>query len=146
MSEAGAYLIVDGHSIIHAWPELRRLHRLSAKRHLAREELLRRMRHLHDLGSERVIVVFDGVGGRVSEEREPGGLQVFYADAATTADTVIERLATKYAARHRIRVATADHMVRETVHAAGADWLSPEMLRDLCERTERDMRARIGRS
>lgn len=146
MPEAGAYLIVDGHSIIHAWPELRRLHRLSAKRHLAREELLKRMRHLQDLGGERVIVVFDGAGARVSEEREPGGLQVFFADAATTADTVIERLATKYAARHRIRVATADNMVRETIHAAGADWLSPDMLKDLCDRTEQDMRKRIGGS
>lgn len=146
MPQAGAYLIVDGHSIIHAWPELRKHHLVSAKRHLARDELLRRMRHLQDMSGERVIVVFDGIGSRVTEEREPGGLQIFYADAGTTADTVIERLAAKYAGTHRIRVATADGMIRETIHAAGADWLSPEMLKDLCERTEKEMRERIARS
>lgn len=137
-----SYLIVDGHSVIHAWPELLKLHRASARRHLAREELLKRMRHLQDMTGERVVVVFDGTGARVSEEREAAGVQVFYADAATTADAVVERLAARHAATHRLRVVTADGMVRDSVSASGADWLSPDGLRACCDRAEADMRKR----
>lgn len=145
MAEQASYLIVDGHSVIHAWPELLKLHRVSAKRHLAREELLKRMRHLQDMTGERVVVVFDGRGAGVSEERETEGLQVFYADAATTADAVVERLAARHAATHRIRVVSADGMVRDSVMASGADWMSPDGLRGECERAETEMRRRIGK-
>lgn len=143
MPEPASYLIVDGHSVIHAWPELLKLHRATPRRHLAREELLRRMRHLQDMSGDRVVVVFDGAGSGVSEEREKEGIQVFYADAATTADTVIERLAARHAASHRIRVVSADGMVRDSVMASGADWMSPDSLSDLCERAEAEMRRRL---
>ena len=33
------YLLIDGHSVIHAWPELLREHRAASRRHLARIEL-----------------------------------------------------------------------------------------------------------
>lgn len=145
MAQMTTYLIVDGHSVIHAWPPLRKLHGVSAKRHLAREELLKRLRHLQDMTGERVVVVFDGPGSKMSEERETEGLQIFYADAATTADAVVERLAVRHAASHRIRVASADGMVRDSVLASGAEWMSPEGLHDLCERAEQEMRRRIGR-
>lgn len=144
MAGAQTYLIIDGHSVIHAWPELLKLHRASARRHLAREGLLKRMRHLQDMTGERVVVVFDGKGSRVSEERETEGLQVFYADAATTADAVVERLAAKYATAHRIRVVSADGMVRDSIMASGAEWMSPDGLRELCDRAETEMRRRIG--
>ena len=55
------------------------------------------MRLLQDMTGQRVVVVFDGTGRRLTEEREDGGIQVFYADAGQTADSVIERLAAKYA-------------------------------------------------
>ena len=80
------YLLVDGHSIIHAWDELRKLHARGASRHLAREELLKRMRTLQDMTGQRVVVVFDGTGAKLTDEREPDGLQIVYADAAHTAE------------------------------------------------------------
>lgn len=138
------YLIIDGHSVIHAWPDLRKLHLAAARRHLAREELLKHMRHLQDMTGERVVVVFDGSRTATSEEREKDGLQIFYADAGTTADGIVERLAAKYAATHRIRVTTADGMVRDSVQASGAEWLSPDALLGECDRAEAEMRRRIG--
>jgi predicted RNA-binding protein with PIN domain len=144
MPPSHRYLIVDGHSVIHAWEELARLHRVSARRHLAREELMKRMRHLQDMTGERVVVVFDGIGSRVSEEREKGGLQIFYADAGTTADTVIERLAARHATTHPLRVVTADGMIRDSIHSSVAFWLSPDSLRDECDRAEKEMRKRIA--
>lgn len=137
------FLLVDGHSIIHAWDELRALNRQPARRHSARELLLQRLRHYQDMTDERVIVVFDGTQARITEEREPQGLQIFYADPGTTADTIIERLVAKYAKEHDLRAATADGMIRETVSAFGAHWISPDSLRTLCDAAEGDMRRRI---
>lgn len=144
MNAPRSYLLVDGHSVIHAWPELRRDQLVASRRHLARTGLLQRLRHLQDMTGTQVVVVFDGTQSKLNEEREKDGLQIIYADSGTTADNVIERLAAKYARQHPMRVASADGMVRETIHAFGADWLSPEMLRRLCEDAEKDMRTRLG--
>ncbi len=140
---APRFLLIDGHSVIHAWPELRALNQQAARRHTARDLLLQRMRHYQDMTGERVIVVFDGTQSRSSEEREPGGLQIFYADAGTTADTIIERLVARYAAQFPMRAATADGMIRETVSAFGGHWISPETLRTICDEAEGEMRRRI---
>lgn len=145
MAERGRYLIVDGHSILHAWPELRPLNLNPAKRQMAKDRLLQRLRHYQDMSGERVIVVFDGTTSRITEEREPQGLQIFYADMGTTADTIIERLVAQHAKQHDIRAATNDGMIRETVDAFGGSWMSPETLLTLVDQAEGDMRKRIGR-
>lgn len=138
------YMLIDGHSVIHAWPELLRDHRSAARRHLARQELLKRMRHLQDMSGMQLVVVFDGAKQGTNEEREPQGLQIIYADPGTTADTIIERLVAKYVAERPMRVVSADGMVRETILSLGADWISPDMLRGLCDDAERDMRTRLA--
>ena len=139
------FLIIDGHSIIHAWDDLRKLHARGPSRYLAREELLKRMRTLQDMTEQRVVVVFDGTGAKVTDEREDGGVQIFYADTGHTADSVIERLAAKYAKQFQIRVCTADRMIWETVRAFEAHWISPDDLRYEVEQAEGEMRGRIGR-
>ena len=138
------YLLVDGHSIIHAWEDLRKLHSRGASRYLAREELRKRMRLLQDMTAQRVVLVFDGTGERLTEEREDDGIQVFYADAAQSADSVIERLAARYARQFQIRVCTADRMIWETVRAFEAHWISPDDLRFEFEKAEAEMRDRIN--
>jgi uncharacterized protein len=146
MPEKLTYLIVDGHSVIHAWPDLLRLHRISSKRQMARLGLLKRLRFLQDMTGERVVVVFDGTGARTSEEREDEGLQIFYADAKATADTVVERLAVRYATQHPLTVVSADGMVRDSVLASGAEWMSPEALEQRCQMAEKqckDVMARL---
>lgn len=143
--ESPRFLLVDGHSIIHAWDDLRRLHGRGDKRYLAREELLKRMRTLQDMSGERVVVVFDGTGAKITEERESDGVQVFYADTSHTADAIIERLAAKYAVQFRLRVCTADRMIWDGVRASGAEWISPDLLRFEVERAEEEMRGKIGK-
>jgi uncharacterized protein len=137
------FLIVDGHSIIHAWDDLRRLHLRGDKRYLAREELLKRMRTLQDMSGERVVVVFDGTGSKTTEEHSPDDVQVFYADAGRTADAVIEQLAAKYASQFSIRVCTADRMIWDSVRASGAEWISPDVLCYEVERAEGDLSKRV---
>ncbi len=138
------YLLIDGHNVIHAWPELLREHRVASRRHLARIELLKRLRNLQDMTGTQVVVVFDGARQGTNEEREPEGLQIIYADPGTTADTIIERLVAKYAAERPMRVVSADGMVRETILSLGAEWISPDSLRVMCDGAETQMRTRLA--
>jgi uncharacterized protein len=135
MPQGARYLIVDGHSIIFAWPELRQLQaRRSA---LAREALMKRLRDYQDWTGVRVVVVFDGKGRKIEATSDPADVQVFYSRRGQTADAIIERLASKYAKRFELMVATSDSMEAETVGACGAEWISPEALRSLLLRARR---------
>jgi uncharacterized protein len=129
MPERARYLIVDGHSVIFAWPELRKLH--ARRSSLAREALIKRLRGYQDWTGVRVVVVFDGKGSKIEATSEPADVQVFYSRTGQTADAIIERLASKYAKRFELMVATSDSMEGETVQACGAEWISPEALRGL---------------
>jgi predicted RNA-binding protein with PIN domain len=126
-----SYLIVDGHSVIFAWPDLRKLH--ARRTALAREALSQRLRHYQDWTGVHVVVVFDGQGARVSASADPHDIQIFYSRQGQTADAIIERLASKYAERFRIVVATSDNLERETASACGAECISPEGLREMLE-------------
>jgi uncharacterized protein len=129
MQSRARYLIVDGHSVIFAWPELRKLH--ARRSSLAREALLKQLRDYQDWTGVHVVVVFDGKGKKVEATSEPADVQIFYSRTGQSADAIIERLASKYAKRHELVVATSDSMVAETVNACGADRTSPEGLRAL---------------
>jgi predicted RNA-binding protein with PIN domain len=130
------YLIVDGHSVIFAWPELRKLH--ARRSSSAREALIKRLRDYQDWTGVRVVVVFDGKGRKVEATSSPAEVQVFYSRTGQTADAIIERLASKYAKRFELMVATSDSMEAETVAACGAEWISPEALRGLVSSTRRN--------
>ena len=122
-------LIVDGHSVIFAWPEIRKLHvRRDA---LAREEIVKLLTQYQDSTGIHVVVVFDGKGARASETTEPGGIQVFYSGMDQTADDIIERLVAKYAEKHDITVATSDLLEQQTVTSFGGACVSAEGLRSL---------------
>ena len=135
MPNRARYLIVDGHSVIFAWPELRNLH--ARRSSLAREALIKQLRNYQDWTGVRVVVVFDGKGRKVEATSEPAEVQVFYSRTGQTADAIIERLASKYAKRFELMVATSDSMEGETVEACGAEWISPEALRSLLLRARR---------
>ena len=97
MQPSVRYLIVDGHSVIFGWPELRRLH--ARRSSLAREALVKQLRDYQDWTGVRVVVVFDGKGKNVETISDPGEVQIFYSRSGQSADAIIERLASKYARR-----------------------------------------------
>jgi uncharacterized protein len=132
------YLVVDGHSVVFAWPELRKLHQRRAS--LAREALIKRLRDYQDWTGVRVVVVFDGKGSQVSATSDPHEIQIFYSRKGQTADAIIERLASKYAMRFDLIVATSDYLEQQTASACGAGCISPEMLRDILEQGTRASR------
>jgi hypothetical protein len=125
------YLIVDGHSVIFAWPELREMHQRRSS--LARDALVRKLRDYQDWTGVRVVVVFDGKGTVVDASAEPGEIQIFYSRAGQTADSVVERLASKYGSQYRLLVATSDYLEQETASACGAECISAEALRGLLD-------------
>lgn len=132
MQSRARYLIVDGHSIIFTWPELRKLH--ARRSSLAREALLKQLRDYQDWTGVRVVAVFDGKGRKVESTSEPAEVQVFYSRSGQSADSIIERLTSRYGKRFDLTVATSDSMEAETVHACGAEWVSPDGLRELLRR------------
>lgn len=137
----GRYLIVDAHSIIFAWPDLRALH--ARRMILAREALIQRLTAYHDFADARVVIVFDGQGSRPRDESLPGGVQVIYSATGQTADAVIERLVAAYAPIHDLTVATGDYLEQQTVTTFGAQAVSPEMLLKMVEECERDLQQTI---
>jgi predicted RNA-binding protein with PIN domain len=129
MQSRARYLIVDGHSVIFAWPELCKLH--AHRSSLAREALIKQLRDYQDWTGVRVVVVFDGKGKKVEAASDPADVQIFYSRSGQSADAIIERLASKYAERYELVVATSDSLEAETVHACGAETISPDGLRGL---------------
>ena len=135
------YLIVDGHSVIFAWPELRKLH--GRRTALARDELVKVLTEYQDASGVRVVAVFDGKGGAANEVSEPGGIQIFYSAAGQTADEIVERLVALYAQKHEITVATSDLMEQQTVSSFGAVPISVEILRQYVEDARSDLSRRL---
>ena len=135
MPNRARYLIVDGHSVIFAWSELRKLQ--ARRSSLAREALIKRLRDYQDWTGVRVVVVFDGKGRKIEAASDPADVQVFYSRTDQTADAIIERLASKYGSRFEITVATSDFLEMETVNASGAACISPDGLRKRLKAAEK---------
>ncbi len=123
------YLVIDGHSVIFAWPDLRKLH--DRNRAAARKALIDRLQHLHDTTDWRVTVVLDGKLGTAvaSGTRAPTDMVVSYATADQTADSIIERLVGASGVAGDILVITADEAEKLTVESLGAATASPSWLR-----------------
>jgi uncharacterized protein len=138
-----SFLIVDGHSIIFAWPELLALQRRSGA--AARDYLIKILTEYQDLSGVNVVVVFDGKGERINEVTEPGGIQIFYSNAGRTADEIVERLVAKYGHKHAITVATADLLEQQTVISFGGQSVGSEGLRRRIEDARADFATEMKR-
>ena len=130
-------LIVDCHSVIFAWPELRAMH--VRRNVLARDALAKLLTEYQDASGVHVVAVFDGKGARANEASEPGGIQIFYSGADQTADDIIERLVAKYGGAHDITVATSDLLEQQTVSTFGALCVSADGLRTLLDGARADI-------
>jgi uncharacterized protein len=137
------FLIVDGHSVIFAWPDLRALH--DQKTASARERLVKILTEYQDYTGVNVVLVFDGRGPVISQEMEPGGIQVFYSNSGHTADDIIERLVAKYGDSYSITVATSDLLEQQTAIAFGGNCVSADGLRKLVDNARRTFARELKR-
>jgi len=134
-------LIVDGHSIIFRWPELSKLHARNGV--VARAELVKRLTNFQDNSTWTVVVVFDGRAGPASDMSDTDGIHVFYSASGQTADSLIERLAAKYASELDVTVATDDNLERTTVSSLGGSAMSSLQLKEEMEAADRQIAERI---
>jgi hypothetical protein len=98
-----------------------------------------------DFTGTQVVLVFDGKGATITQETEPGGIQVFYSNAGRTADDLIERLAAKYGNLYSLTVATSDLLEQQTAIAFGADCVDADGLRDLIKNAQRSFELEMKR-
>ncbi len=113
-------ILVDGYSLLHAWPEVA----AGCPRHSAeaRDELIRVLTNYGDMMETPVTVFFDGGGappGTPGVHSEPN-MEVIYSPAGKTADDLIERVAGKLTRLGEVLVVTNDHAERDIVSAFGA--------------------------
>ena len=117
-------ILVDGYSLLHAWPELAPgKPRFSEA---AREELVAILRLYMDAEGTPVTVIFDGRGtgrghGRVRRKpvQRAQEIEVIYSNAGQTADQLIERAAHRFQPYGEVLAVTDDLAERETVLSLG---------------------------
>jgi uncharacterized protein len=127
-SMSNRWTLVDGYSVLHAWPRFatRKVRGLSLQQR--REMLVGLLRQYADHGHRRVTVVFDGYAEkRKPEGMEPThGVEVLFSERGKTADDLIERLVGQSEHKASTLVVTSDNMERQTVEAMGANTTSAE--------------------
>lgn len=138
------FLLIDAHNVIFARPKLATLHRRNPA--AARAQLVRLLERHQDASGVRVVAVFDGGNAAqpTKEKSGPAGIQIFYPQSGQTADAILERLVLKYAATHRLTVATNDNLIRTATVAAGAATMDAATLFEEIDRAERDLAAALG--
>ena len=112
-------ILVDGYSLLHAWPELApRKARHSAS---ARDELIQRLKLYQDAMGTPITVFFDGGGapaGTPATISTPE-LEVLFSKGGQTADQMIERAAYRFGPYGEVLAVTDDLAERETVISLG---------------------------
>lgn len=147
MAGQARYLLVDGHSVLFAVPELAQVHRTNQRR--ARQLLQTKLERLHDISHWRVTLVFDGRQGHhdgsvLSGTANP--MVVIYSRADQTADSIIERLTQQANDPARVTVVTADRAEQLMVEAAGAEVRSPEWLMAECSARDSEWTREVTRA
>lgn len=129
------WLIIDGYNVLHQIEDLAELIRTDLQ--AARHRLVRQIENTAHRMAPQTTIVFDG--------REAGGdtsltsshLEVCFSPGNLSADTVIERLVTKFKTPEKILVVTSDHAEHATVSSAGAQVMSAQEFIAQCERDSR---------
>jgi uncharacterized protein len=140
-SMSDRWILVDGYSVLHAWPRFatRKARGLSLQQR--REMLVGLLRQYADHGHRRVTLVFDGYAAkRKPEGTEPThGVEVLFSERGKTADDLIERLVGQSAHKANTLVVTSDNMERQTVEAMGAQTTSAEVFEAEVEAALREL-------
>ena len=136
-------LIVDGYTVVHAWPELKRVLNTNGLE-AARDRLVHVLGEYAAHTGVKVTIVFDSHERDTSETPDViDGVTVRFGTRTASADHVIERLAQRSSRRGdagQVTVATGDRLQRALVGAMGvatisAAALGEEVKRDTAEAT-----------
>jgi predicted RNA-binding protein with PIN domain len=130
-------ILIDGYSLLHAWPELAE----GRARHSAeaREELVRLLTQYRDATGIPITIFFDGAGGKtsacpISSNRD---VEVLYSRGSQTADDLIERAAHRFKTYGEVLVVTDDLTERDLIR--GMDGMTSS-----CANFIRDLDGALG--
>jgi predicted RNA-binding protein with PIN domain len=119
-------ILVDGYSLLHAWPDLAR----GKARHsaAARDELIHWLTQYQDAAGTPVTVFFDGGGSPKGAPKDESrqGVEVLFSKSGQTADDMIERAAYRFQPYGEVLAITNDIAERDTVIAMGGQAWSCE--------------------
>ena len=123
-------LLVDGYNIIHAWPELKEISKLSLEE--ARHALVEIMQDFQGYKAYQIIVVFDAymISGGLEKKLKYGQVEVVFTKENETADHYIERWADVAPKNVQVFVATSDHLQQTIELSRGAVRVSARELWD----------------
>jgi predicted RNA-binding protein with PIN domain len=112
-------ILVDGYSLLHAWPELA----AGKPRHsaAARDELIQILTRYQDAVGTPITIFFDGAGAppHVPKDESLHPVEVLFSKAGQTADDLIERAAHRFQPYGEVLAVTDDAAERDTVIALG---------------------------
>lgn len=112
-------ILVDGYSLLHAWPELAP----GKPRHsaAAREELIHILTQYQDAARTPLTIVFDGGGAPAGTPKTHSTpeVEVLYSRKGQTADDIIERAAYRFRSYGEVLAVTDDYAERDTVIGMG---------------------------
>lgn len=134
---AQPWILVDGYSVMHFWPQLRKHAGRSLQQQ--RDALIGILQQYGDATGRRITVVFDGYAAkRKPDQLEPTpGVEIIFSETGKTADDVIERMVGESTTPAHITVITSDNLERQTVETLGAHSQS-------CELFERELTDALG--
>jgi predicted RNA-binding protein with PIN domain len=121
-------ILVDGYSLLHAWPEIAPGKPRYAP--AARAELIHWLRQYGDAISTPITVVFDGAGPAPSiavEVPSTPEMEIIYSKSGQTADDIIERVTAKLVHYGEVLVISNDSAERDTVASVGGRCCSCEV-------------------
>jgi uncharacterized protein len=135
-------IIVDGYSLLHRDPRLKRM--LGTSLPLARQQLVRLLERSAGHLADRLTLVFDGQTAGTDEALAFAGFDLVFSEAGASADSVIERMVHEDAAPAGLLVVTSDLHERRTVAAAGADTMGCGDFLERCRSAQHEVRRRSG--
>lgn len=135
------YLLVDGYNVIHAWPELAELAKVSFDG--ARDKLTEVLLNYQGFTGEAVELVFDAwkVPSGTGSRQETAGVTVVFTREQETADRWIERRAMELAREHPVKVVTSDQAEQMLASGTGALVYSARRFREIIAEVGREIMA-----
>lgn len=134
------WLIIDGYNLLHQVEELAKL--VETDLMTARQRLVRLAENTAHRMAPQTTIVFDGQDEGQDAALTARHLEVFFSPGNLSADTVIERLVSKYDRPEKILVVTSDRAEHATVSSAGAQVMSSQEFFAQCQQ---DARMTIGK-
>ena len=125
------WLIIDGYNLLHKVDELVPL--LESDIQSARHRLVRMVESTALRMAPQTTIVFDGREAGQDNALTSKHLEIYFSPGNLTADSVIERLVSKFPKAGKILVVTSDHAEHDTVSGAGAQVMSSEEFMAQCQ-------------